>query len=233
VAVFIGLNLAVYLLTLLGLLDFGRAAPSADSGAKSTSVDPLFALGVSVAVMGLTAAFVASCATQTTPDALGALGLRLRGLVRALGAALFLAPVAYLVLIGLALVWPLALNAIGIEDVVQPVARMLVDVPREQRAVAAIAGIAVIPFFEELIFRGFLQPALERHVRPWLAIFLTSLAFGAMHGVAAVVPIAGLSLVLGYARQRTGSVWAAFALHAVNNSLAFYLLWFGPASPAA
>lgn len=234
-AVFIGLNLLVYAVFSLAF-SAARRAPvegAAPTAHDATSVIPLLTLAASVAIFGLTAAFAYRCARATTPDAWTALGLRGRGVVRAVATVFVLFPLAYLLQAGLALLWQTALRELGWDDIVQPVARMLQEIPHDQRWIAALVGVLVMPLLEEFVFRGFLQPALERHVRPWPAIFLTSLAFGAMHGVVAVVPIAGLSLVLGYARQRTGSLWAAFALHALNNALAFLVLWYAPASPAA
>lgn len=47
-----------------------------------------------------------------------------------------------------------------------------------------LAVICVLAGFgEEALFRGLLQPLLERYCEPWLAIAVASLAFGIMHPI--------------------------------------------------
>lgn len=54
-------------------------------------------------------------------------------------------------------------------------------------------------FGEEALFRGFLQPLLERWFEPWLAIGITSVAFGLMHPISQtyVVLATGVGIYLG------------------------------------
>lgn len=81
---------------------------------------------------------------------------------------------------------------------------------------------AIAPAFcEEVAFRGFMLSGLGRHGRTWLAIILSSLAFGVMHMIPQqVFNAALLGIVLGIVATRSQSLWPAVAFHLVFNSLA-------------
>ncbi|GLH68262.1 CPBP family intramembrane glutamic endopeptidase [Geothrix edaphica] len=88
---------------------------------------------------------------------------------------------------------------------------------------AVVAGVA--PFFEELLFRGFLFPVLARQGRITLALFASALLFGAIHLQPAGLPILGtLGLVLALAVRQTGSLWPAILVHACWNGSLFLLM---------
>lgn len=85
--------------------------------------------------------------------------------------------------------------------------------------------ILIVPFIEELLFRGFLQVWLIGKVGTNLAIILTSLIFALFHysssqGVYNVEIIGSLfvlSCFLGYNVLRFKSLWASIGLHAFFN----------------
>ncbi len=99
-----------------------------------------------------------------------------------------------------------------------------------------IAGMAVIlaPLLEELVFRGLLQtfltrlltgpaeqelPTAARVLGRWQSILITSLLFAAIHGeLAFMPPLFALSVGLGIAYERTGSLWTSMVMHALFNS---------------
>jgi len=94
-----------------------------------------------------------------------------------------------------------------------------------------IGGLA--PVFEEWVFRGILLPWLGPRLTSrfgakggWgLAIFVSGLAFGAMHLQPTGLPtLASLGLVLGWAFVRTGNLWTAIAIHACWNTGVFLLV---------
>jgi membrane protease YdiL (CAAX protease family) len=85
-----------------------------------------------------------------------------------------------------------------------------------------LATMALTPsLFEELLFRGYLHRQAERALGPAGAIVLVGLFFGAFHlSALQVVPLAVLGVYLGVCVWATGSLWAAVAVHLVNNGLA-------------
>ena len=71
---------------------------------------------------------------------------------------------------------------------------------------------------EEIIFRGLLQSLLRSYVRkPWLAIALTSFVFMLVHQPWHWPAIFVLSAALGYAYEKSGSLWRPFVMHALFN----------------
>ncbi len=96
-----------------------------------------------------------------------------------------------------------------------------------------VAGLA--PFFEELIFRGFLLPWLGERLETrlgrrggWLlAIAITGLTFGAMHMQPVGLPtLSTLGIVLGFAFLRTGNLYTAILVHSMWNGGLFLFMRF-------
>lgn len=87
----------------------------------------------------------------------------------------------------------------------------------------SIFAVTLGPLMEELFFRGFFYPVLERRVGVALAIFLTALPFGLMHlpqyGYAwsAVLIVFLVGVVLTAVRAVTKSVAASFLVHVGYN----------------
>jgi membrane protease YdiL (CAAX protease family) len=52
----------------------------------------------------------------------------------------------------------------------------------------------------------------------WASVFLTSIVFAAVHPAWTIPPIFVLSLCLGYAYERTGSLWTVMTMHALFNA---------------
>ena len=79
--------------------------------------------------------------------------------------------------------------------------------------------ILVIPFFEELFFRGFIQTSLMRTGSPAAAIIAQGVLFGLVHmGMpASVDSLTIFGLALGYAFYRTRSLVSCFLMHAAFN----------------
>lgn len=83
----------------------------------------------------------------------------------------------------------------------------------------------VAPLIEELMFRGRLQPALERRLGVWQGVLATAIIFAVAHLMAVKLPsMLLLGLVYGAAAALTGSIWAGVILHVANNSLAVLML---------
>jgi membrane protease YdiL (CAAX protease family) len=106
-----------------------------------------------------------------------------------------------------------------------PIENLLTD----RRSVLAIAVFLIVlgPIIEELIYRGFLYPLLERSLGAWPAIVLTAVPFALMHGVQnqwawqslVVIGLAGVAF--GYTRYRTHSTFASAMVHAGYNTTLF------------
>ncbi len=94
-----------------------------------------------------------------------------------------------------------------------------------EMAIIVFLAVALAPVYEEVIFRGFLQPALGRVMNPWGALLIVAAAFSCLHSPTSrffMVPtlIFPLAVALGYAYRRTGRLAAPLMLHLMNNILA-------------
>lgn len=75
------------------------------------------------------------------------------------------------------------------------------------------------PFTEEVLFRGLVYTRFSRALPRWLAIALSALLFGLMHGQPVwVAYTAFLGVALCLAMDRYGSLWGAVALHMAFNA---------------
>jgi uncharacterized protein len=90
-------------------------------------------------------------------------------------------------------------------------------------AILALGGL-VIPFAEELLFRGVLYGALRRY-GPVLAGLVSAAVFGIAHVWPPLVLFAFLAgVVHAWLRERSGSIWPAVVSHAVINSLSIVVI---------
>lgn len=92
-----------------------------------------------------------------------------------------------------------------------------------------ILTVGIMPaLLEELLFRGVILQGL-RSAGDTVALVLSALMFGLMHGTIYQIPFAFiLGLVFGYIVLKTGNILWSMALHAVNNTLAVLMefwLW--------
>ena len=213
-------------LVALVLLVATSIAPRAIDALTAASPLPeaLAGLWAGVLALGLAATAIFFLAARLDPAGVASLGLRGRGSARAAGVGL----VCYTLLIpgifGLSLLWPWLLERLGGEFQLQDLAIALADLGGIQRVQAALLAVIVLPFFEELVFRGFLQPLLVQNLGDRGGVFLASLIFAVLHGDSALLPILGLSLLLGSLMLRTQRLAAPYLVHALHNGLAFLLL---------
>lgn len=92
---------------------------------------------------------------------------------------------------------------------------------RGNPALAIVAVALLIPVAEEILFRGLLFGAVRKRWGSRSTILITAIIFGASHGdLFYFVPLAAIGLVLGWTRNKTGSVWVSAFIHILNNSLA-------------
>lgn len=102
-------------------------------------------------------------------------------------------------------------------------------------AVRALAASVTVPVAEELAFRGFLMRRLaasDFEALPFrnvtlLALLISSIAFGSLHG-SRWIPATVAGVIYGFSAMRTGRIGEATAAHATTNALlAGYVLAFG------
>jgi len=102
---------------------------------------------------------------------------------------------------------------------------------REDRAPGALAfylgtGALLVPLAEEVLFRGFAYAGIRRLVGSGGALVLTALLFGVAHAALAVLlPIFVLGLMLCWLYERTGSLAAPVAAHALHNGITILFLF--------
>jgi membrane protease YdiL (CAAX protease family) len=84
--------------------------------------------------------------------------------------------------------------------------------------VLALAVVVVAPMTEELLFRGYLYPVLRRFSGVSFGCVMSGLIFATAHNELAALPtLFFLGMLLALLYERTGSIWAPIALHALFN----------------
>ena len=99
--------------------------------------------------------------------------------------------------------------------------QVLTQYPQLSVKIATIATAAIIaPLFEEILFRGMFQSIIRSFViKPWLAIILTSIFFASIHANVAHWPtLFILSVSLGYAYEKSGSILRPIFMHFIFNA---------------
>lgn len=94
----------------------------------------------------------------------------------------------------------------------------------------ALMAVILAPIFEELFFRGFLQPLFSRTFGAAAGILITAALFGGLHApeyswawqYAFCVSLAGV--VFGYLRYRTNSIIPCTVMHGCFNALSVIAL---------
>jgi len=82
--------------------------------------------------------------------------------------------------------------------------------------------VIAAPLLEEMLFRGMLQTAIRSHlIRPWPSIFITSAVFTVVHANFTHWPaLFVLGVTLGYAYEKSGSLFRPIFIHMLFNCLA-------------
>ena len=182
-------------------------------------------LGLTAAVLGACCIFAAVQAKRLDPEGVRALGFRREHNVRAGVAGVLAYGMLLPAILGIGLVWPWVLETVGARFEPQDVLEKLTHLEPGERPLALLLGCAVMPFFEEILFRGYLQPVLARRMPGWYGVAATSLVFASLHGKGAFLPIFALSLILGGVMLRTQRIFASWSVHALHNGLMFLLIY--------
>jgi membrane protease YdiL (CAAX protease family) len=81
-----------------------------------------------------------------------------------------------------------------------------------------VNAVVVVPFLEELFFRGFLYAFLKRFTSTWAAIVLSAGVFAFAHvNLGSVLPLWLLGIVLATAYEHTGSLLLPMGIHGCFN----------------
>ena len=144
-------------------------------------------------------------------------GLRGTPFWRAVGITIGL----YVALVVIAALWFSAVGSPGEEEVLDTLG---VDRSTLLLVLGAIAVCVFAPIGEEILFRGFMFPALRNRLGVALGAAITGALFGLVHGfssdVKALLPLAVFGALLCLLYQATGSLLPSIALHAINNAIA-------------
>ena len=128
-----------------------------------------------------------------------------------------------LVLLGIWLVTYLGWLIVGPDFQMQANEGLVVIVENSQlslRVLMFVFVIIVVPIFEEILFRGMLQSVIRGFTsRPWQAILLTSAAFAVLHPWMHLPALFVLSCCMGYAYERSGSLFRPIFIHGLFNAV--------------
>ena len=96
-----------------------------------------------------------------------------------------------------------------------------------QIAVSFIALVIVAPIAEEILFRGYTYQGLRKRMHWLTAAVISSALFALAHMQLNVgMDTFALGVVACLLLEKTGSLWPSILLHAIKNSIAFYILFF-------
>ncbi|HHV63942.1 MAG TPA: CPBP family intramembrane metalloprotease [Peptococcaceae bacterium] len=89
-----------------------------------------------------------------------------------------------------------------------------------------LLGGIIVPFKEELVFRGLIYPTLRKGYGRGGGILLTALFFGLMHfDFIRFLPLFIGGIVLTWLYEKTQSLWSSIIAHGVWNILMTILMW--------
>ncbi len=97
-----------------------------------------------------------------------------------------------------------------------------------------LLAVTIVPFVEELAYRGLLYGWLRQRFGVWHSVAISSVFFAVMHDEIVLVPaitIVGIVLALLYERYQ--SIWPSVIAHATFNGINLFIFYLLPASEAA
>ncbi len=96
------------------------------------------------------------------------------------------------------------------------------ELPADRLRMLAFLAVFIAPVVEEIFFRGFMQPALVKNFGIAGGIAVTAVVFGLSHAqyldhTIALAAVTSIGLILGIAKEKTGSVMPCIVAHLLNN----------------
>jgi membrane protease YdiL (CAAX protease family) len=213
-------------LAVLFAISLGFAGGQAMQAAGVSIADDALALIVyTAAIQAAVALLVVGFARKLDPEGVRSLGLRGDRNARALGVAAVAYVAALPAIQGLGKAWTWLLQAFGLDAQPQALVGIAADLGGWELAAFFVVAAVVVPFLEELLFRGFLQPLLVQNLGDRGGVVVTAILFAAVHSSpSAFVPLLALSLVLGAVMLRTQRLAAPWAIHGIHNGLMVLML---------
>lgn len=106
-----------------------------------------------------------------------------------------------------------------LEKSIEKAAEINPEITTASQLLTALFCVAVFaPFFEEIMFRGLVMTELLKIMRPWAAIGLQAIIFGAIHGVLFQSIFAFvIGIVLGILYYRSQNILVAMTCHSAFN----------------
>ncbi|MEM9773477.1 MAG: type II CAAX endopeptidase family protein [Chloroflexota bacterium] len=93
-----------------------------------------------------------------------------------------------------------------------------------QMIAAGLLATLIVPFYEEVFFRGIIHNAIGNRLGMWGTILFSSFLFGVFHGFPIQIITAFLlGLVLGWLYEKSDNLWPPIICHTVNNGIAMLL----------
>jgi len=165
-------------------------------------------------------------------DGLYGFGLRVRGIFRDIAAAAGIFVAAWpLVFIALLIVLQLGRFFVGPDFQMERNEGLTVILEYKQwslRILMIFFATILTPIFEELVFRGLLQSYLRNiYYGPWPSIFIASTLFSVLHPVMHFPAIFALSVAMGYAYEKSGSLFRSIFIHIFFNASAIVFALLG------
>jgi uncharacterized protein len=115
-----------------------------------------------------------------------------------------------------------------LEDDTEAAVKGLLIMDNAWELIANLIVIAILPGIgEELVFRGIVQPQLEKVTNnPWGAILITAFIFSAIHmQFEGFFPRMLLGVVLGWMYWQTRNLWVPILAHLFNNGAQVLAVW--------
>ena len=154
---------------------------------------------------------------------LGAIGLKLPTYNRVKQAVLH-GGLLFMVMYGLSIVLTFLVHDMEVQAVIRPI--MQID-GLWQKVLVLVIGAVLVPFSEELLFRGYIYGGLNSRMSSKKAMVATAILFAILHGDLyrfLLFFIGGLWLNIIYVRS--GSLWSSVIAHGIWNGLMIGLMIF-------
>jgi membrane protease YdiL (CAAX protease family) len=194
---------------------FATIAPEEGKGREITAPDLIFNMGLQCFLVALVTAMVIG---RIRPVAW--LGLNWKQWPR----VFFIAPVTVLTMwVAFAFLYAAGyetlMESLGVQMVQDTVDLFQTTRDMDVLIMMAFTAVIIAPLCEEVVFRGYLYPALKRFSGPWMGAVVSALFFSAAHGsVATLAPLFIFGLALVFLYEWTGSIWAPVSAHFLFNA---------------